>query len=266
MGFPKAALRPIGLAAWVLLIPAGPACVRKPVLEIAVRHELGETSVETVRHRAEGCDLLFFNMHEDERTSVAAGLRTIRRTGGQVLTLRHSGERLIRFEMDGDRFLFDPNRIFTERGVAETLARHGSVTESARQAVDRFARGLLTDYGLDSRPVIVALHNNTEGGYSALSYLPGGDYETDAEEVFINARKSSDDFFFVTDRPFFEAFRRAGFNVVLQDNRNVSDDGSLSVLAARLKIPYINVEARHGHLKEQRRMLKQVVRILDQCN
>jgi hypothetical protein len=259
-------IRAVLLAAFVGVLLAGSGCTRKPLLEVAVRHRIGETPVETVRYRAEGCDLLFFNMHEDERTSVEAGLRTIRRRGGQVLMLRHSGERLIRFTLDEDNFAFDPNRIFTERGVAETLARHSSAAEGARRAVHLFAHGLLAGYGLDSLPVIVALHNNREGGYSALSYLPGGAYEADAEEVFIHPRRNPDDFFFVTDRRFFEELRRAGFNAVLQDNRRVTDDGSLSVLAARRGIPYINVEARHGHLREQRRMLREVFRMLDQCN
>jgi hypothetical protein len=266
MGCDRTGMRSMLLAALGTLLLAGPGCARKPVLEVAVRHSLGEAPIETVRYRARGCDLLFFNMHENERTSVEAGLRSIRRKGGQVLTLRHAGERLIRFTLDGNSYTFDPNRIFTERGVVETLSRHGALTDDARQVVHCFARNLLADYGLDTSRVIVALHNNTANGYSVLSYLPGGEYEEDAEEVFVSPRKMPDDFFFVTDRRFFEELRRAGFNVVLQDNHRVVDDGSLSVLAARRGVPYINVEARHGHLREQRRMLKQVFRMLDQCN
>jgi hypothetical protein len=43
--------------------------------------------------------------------------------------------------------------------------------------------------------------------------------------------------------------------VVLQHHRP-QDDGSLSVYAAKKKIPYINIEALHGHLDEQIRMLE----------
>ena len=49
-----------------------------------------------------------------------------------------------------------------------------------------------------------------------------------------------------------------GHNVVLQDNDKVTDDGSLSVLAGRAGIPYINVEAEDGHLQQQVEMIKTV--------
>jgi hypothetical protein len=63
------------------------------------------------------------------------------------------------------------------------------------------------------------------------------------------------DFILTTDRPIFHYLKRRKFNVVLQHHDPV-DDGSLSVYAARKKIPYINIEALHGHLDEQIKMLE----------
>src|SRR5690606_27170642 len=94
------------------------------------------------------------------------------------------------------------------------------------------------------------------------SYLPGATYAADAEAVHLAPTEDADDFFFVTDRPLYDALARAGFNVVLQNNATVTDDGSLSVLAARRGQRYVNVEAQHGHTAQQRRMVEALVRVL----
>lgn len=49
---------------------------------------------------------------------------------------------------------------------------------------------------------------------------------------------------------------------MLQDNVQVTDDGSLSVRAARNGLPYVNVEAQHGHREQQVRMLEALHRAL----
>ena len=100
---------------------------------------------------------------------------------------------------------------------------------------------------------MIALHNSSEGQYSALSYEKGAIYASDAADVFIADGTDPDDFFFVTETAVFDAIRGRGYNVVLQDNRRVSDDGSLSVYCGRAGVRYINVEAQHGHLEQQRR-------------
>ena len=46
------------------------------------------------------------------------------------------------------------------------------------------------------------------------------------------------------------------FNVMLQDNANVPDDGSMSVYFARQRIPYLNIEANTDHLQEQIEMVR----------
>ena len=126
----------------------------------------------------------------------------------------------------------------------------------AEHAVDRFARELLSIYAIDRADVVIALHNNTEENYSALSYQKGGVYADDAEEVFIKHGSDPDDFFFVTERAVFDALRRRAYNVVLQDNRRATDDGSLSVYCGRAGVRYINVEAQDGHLDQQVAMLR----------
>jgi hypothetical protein len=84
----------------------------------------------------------------------------------------------------------------------------------------------------------------------------------DAEEVFLAPARDPSDFDFVTERPVFEALRARGNNVVLQDNSRVTDDGSLSVYCGRVGKRYINVEAKHGHLSEQVKMLRELGDVL----
>lgn len=225
-------------------------------------YELGESTVSIVLSRSNDSSLLFFNMHDDENTAIEAATEILPEMGGSLLHLEHSGERLIEFTLEGTVYRFDPNRIFTEGGARRTLLRYGPFSLEAFQMVRAFAEHLVDFYQLDRRPVIITIHNNTEGSYSAESYRPGGEYENDARDAFIASGCDPDDFFFVTDAEHFRLFKREGFNVVLQDNERVTDDGSLSVLAGRAGLPYINVEAQHEHLAEQKQMLRVLYRVL----
>src|SRR5690606_3176038 len=89
---------------------------------LAVRSErhalrLGETTVPVVVHAAEAAGLTYLNLHDDEGTSVAAALRVVRRHGGRVVELRHTGARNVAFTVDGRAYAADPNRIFTDAGA-----------------------------------------------------------------------------------------------------------------------------------------------------
>jgi hypothetical protein len=212
---------------------------------------LGETTVDVVISERPGSKHLFCNLHDDENTAVEAGLVALRRSGGRLVELKHGGPRDLSFRLDGATFVVDPNRIFTAEGARRTLAKSSRRTPEAERAVERFARDLLSVYAIERADVVIALHNNTEGHYSALSYEKGGVFASDASAVFIKEGSDPDDFFFVTEAAAFDALRRRGYNVVLQDNRRVTDDGSLSVYCGRAGVRYINVEAQHGHLEQQ---------------
>lgn len=121
---------------------------------------------------------------------------------------------------------------------------------------------MLALYRFDAQAAVVTLHNNTDGNYSVLSYLPGGAHAREAQEVHVVDGRDPDDFFFVTDRDLFERLAEKGFNVVLQHNDAATDDGSLSVYAGRRGKPYVNVEAEHGHLHEQVEMVRALYALL----
>jgi hypothetical protein len=218
---------------------------------------LGESTVDIVTSTSErpGSKHFFCNLHDDENTAVEAGLIVLGRRGGRLVELQHGGKRDIRFRLDGDTFSVDPNRIFTTEGVRRTLAKLSRHTTDAEHTVERFGKELLSIFSIEQTDAVIALHNNSEGAYSALSYKKGGNFASDAAAVFIKDGGDPDDFFFVTETAVFDALRRHGFNVVLQDNRRVTDDGSLSVYCGRLGVRYINVEAQHGHLAQQVAMI-----------
>ena len=81
--------------------------------------------------------------------------------------------------------------------------------------------------------------------------------------LHVSPNRSRFDFFYVTDRRFFDYLRQRDFNVVLQDNAAVPDDGSLSVYFARQYIPYVNIEAELNHLNAQIEMVRIVREMLD---
>jgi hypothetical protein len=74
--------------------------------------------------------------------------------------------------------------------------------------------------------------------------------------VHLPPESDPDDFFFVTDPDLFAGLAEEGFPVVLQDNARAT------VWAARQGIPYVNVEAQHGHRERQIEMLEALLRWL----
>ena len=52
-------------------------------------------------------------------------------------------------------------------------------------------------------------------------------------------------------------------NVILQDNRNFVDDGSLSTYSALNDIRYVNIETEEGHLEKQLELIRLVHQVLD---
>jgi hypothetical protein len=218
--------------------------------------QIGESTVHVRSVEKPGGNLTFVNVHDDENTSVQAGLVNLEQFGGRLIELKHSGKRILRFNVEGEMFAVDPNRIFSDAGITSTLKRHSQYSEAAHSAVREFTRQFFEHYKLDDVPVFVALHNTVDGRFSIKSYAEGGRLSDEASATHINERQSLFNFFFVTDRRFFDYLKDRNHNVALQDNATVTDDGSLSVYFASRNVPYINVEARLGNLSEQVEMLR----------
>jgi hypothetical protein len=250
--------RRAGTVAGLVLVVLACGAPRGPVRVERIPLYAGETRIDVLRYEADAPGPAYLNVHDDEDTSVEAALAVIARRGGRVLTLAHTGARNITFVVDGRRYTADPNRIFTDAGADATLQRLGGHAPAARAAARAFGEALLRLLQPEALPAVVTLHNNTEAGYSAESYAPGGDAAAEARLLHVAPGTDPDDFFFVTDEGLFDRLRIAGFNVILQDNARATDDGSLSVRAARAGLPYVNAEAQHGHRDVQEQMLEQL--------
>ena len=272
---PRFPILPITLAptfAALLLVAAGCKTPRpepqltKPTpqtLTMKIPFKIGNTVLTAeIMQRGEPTPTML-NVHDDENTSVAAGQVIIEQTGGRLITLAHSGSRQVRFSLDGVRYAFDPNRILSDAGIRQTLTTESHWSEPAHGAVKRFAAQYLEHFGLDREPVIIALHNTVDGTYSVRSYLPGAEHASAASAVHLSERRSRFDFFYVTDPRFLDYLKALDFNVVLQNNATVPDDGSLSVHFARKGIPYVNIEAEMGHLNAQIDMVRAAREMLD---
>ncbi|MBM4010325.1 MAG: M15 family metallopeptidase [Planctomycetes bacterium] len=198
----------------------------------------------------------FVSVHDDEDTVVEAAGDVLRERGGRLLELRHSGAREIGFRLGGTQHRIDPNRIFTPAGRRATLERLSAWSQPADDVVAAFADELLSTFAVDDVDLVVALHNNTPDRYTAANYAAGGPLAADAARVSLRPGGDPDDFFFVTDTAICEALADRGHSVILQNEATVTDDGSLSVWCGRMGIPYVNVEAEHGHRIEQAAMLR----------
>lgn len=213
-------------------------------------------SVKTYRYGPSEAPV-FISLHDDEITSVEAAKEFLSKHGGSLIRIENGGERLVRFKHNGRNYSFDPNRMFSSRGIS--LA--GGSNAGASLQVERFASKFLEL--VPSHSCLIALHNNTEGRLSIRSYQAGNDLAGDARRVHANSNLDPDDFFLTTDSAVYERLKEEGFNTVWQDNVRATKDGSLSVWCGERNLCYVNCETQHGNAEAYRRMLNALVNILD---
>jgi len=206
---------------------------------------------------------VLINLHHNENTSLEAARGVLERTGGLLINIENDNERFISFLQNGRIFRFDPNRIFTDAGIKQDLEKQNDhSTAGAAKTIRKFAR-LIRSKIPSSANTIISLHNNDDGNLSVASYLPGNEYGREASLVHQGAGHDPDNFFFTTDAGLYRSLSRKGYNVVLQHNGRVTDDGSLSVYYGRKKKSYVNVEAETGKLEEQEGMLDVLISLID---
>lgn len=210
---------------------------------------IGDTSITVTKEvfqSAYPCSappvLAFLNLHENENTSVTAVRSYLYSHGGSLVKFNVGHSRLISFSMGKNKYSVDPNRIFTPEGISATLAQYSKYTTEAATEVEKLASFVLDVYDFNSQTTVMALHNNA-GSYGAQSYLPGGAYEKDAEKVNIVNGTNPSNFFYVVEPYFYDALSARGYNIVLQNNATVQNDGSLSYFAGLQGKQYVNFEA-----------------------
>ena len=134
----------------------------------SVKLLIGETPVNlNVYRRGESGKIVYVNMHDDENTAVEAIKTFLADKDGYFVELKAQGNRFVSFRLNQSEYKFDPNRIFTNAGIEKTTAPSGEI--------QRFVDTLFTFLFLKDVRTIVALHNNSEGSFSAQSYAVGSD-------------------------------------------------------------------------------------------
>ncbi|MCK4577968.1 MAG: hypothetical protein KAU50_04215 [Candidatus Marinimicrobia bacterium] len=222
---------------------------------------LGDEKVWIHVYEREGSTLTFVNLHDDENTSAEAARSYISKNGGRLIELRHGRGRDVVIRRREYHAQFDPNRMFTAAGLSKSLSWNGKLTEENVQLGLEFSTAIAQIIDIDHEPVIIAVHNNTQGRLTIRDFQPGQWYGDDAKQVNISRGRDSDDFFFTNSPQIFAGLSRLQYNVALMSD-DPPDRGTLGRRVNSQGGTYVNVEAQHGHLKEQIEMLESLVQVI----
>ncbi|WP_420324231.1 protein tyrosine phosphatase [Legionella shakespearei] len=214
----------------------------------AVNHKVMVGDEPVVIQQYKGKGKAYIHVHNNETTALKAAKAVIHKEGGSLLTLVHSGGRNIVFHLNNQRYEFDPNRIYTDKGIKKTLAQFSYYTPEAHREVKKLASKIKE---LLPEGKVIAVHNNSS--YSLKDYLPGHELAKDAKALHMSPDNYYRNFYLVTRLSDFLRLKLEGFNGILQ-KPSATDDGSLSIYLA--KSEYINVEAGYDQLPEQIKMLE----------
>jgi len=203
-------------------------------------------------------DIVFINLHDDEYTSVDAARKILETEGGVLIEVENDLKRNIRFRLGGNYYQVDPNRIFSRDGIKKSLTELGRCSARAIDEAEKFGKRIIQLLP-ENAQCIIALHNNTPDLFSALNYTAGNKRSKESKKVYINPKEDADDFFLTTDANLYEELANKGYNTILQDNKNCTEDGSLSVYFGKKNIRYVNCETEHGKQEHYYEMLKSLL-------
>jgi hypothetical protein len=242
---------------------AEPAGTRITITEKTIFYKVAENTVPIkIQQYGERTDLVFINLHDDEITSVNAAKRILEECGGMLIEIENNLQRNIQFRLGQYSYKVDPNRIFSREGVKKSLEQLGRTSMKAIDEAAKLGERILQLIP-EQTTCIIALHNNTPNLFSAIEYTPGNKRAVESRKVHINPEQDADDFFLTTDDSLYEKLAGKGFNTILQDNKNCTDDGSLSVYCGKNNARYVNCETEHGKTEQYYQMMKTLLSSLD---
>jgi len=237
----------------------------RPVVT-TLTHKLGDRNIRIkIFQYGDKKDLVFIGLHDNEFTGLEATKLLLEELGGLLIKIENNYTRNINFRLDQHSYTFDPNRMFSKIGIQKTLQSFGRSNDRAINAVDKFANHILQLFP-NGFNCAIALHDNTDGGYSVNNYQAGSQYENDARRVSIDSSQDPDNFFLTTDSLLFHKLSEKKYNTVLQHNQRAKQDGSLSVYFGKKNIRYLNCEVQHGETGQFQEMMETAILCLKEIN
>lgn len=191
----------------------------------------------------------YLHIHGNETTARDVLLEHINAHGGRALLIQSDVRNV---PINGGRI--DPNRMFSREGAERSLRtlnpnwNYPQIVE-ASTALEHERHKFLRAIRPPKGGRIVAMHNNSNG-YSVESEVAISD------KTSLKDASNPHEFFLATNELDYEKLSASPYNVVLQNTAPKEDDGSLSRLAAKLGIRYINLECGLGKIDRQREMLE----------
>ena len=225
--------------------------------------KIGDTKIKLLIFSKGNSKVTYFAPHANELDSFKAAKKMINKHGGRLIAFSNK-YRQISFSLGDKKYAFNANRCFSDEGIKTTLEKWGQnekyvgYSEEAHEAVRQFAKSLIKELLANQPGTIVGVHNNLNGEKLA-------EKEMDIGDIHSNPEHDSDDFFLVIDKKHFDYLKNKNYNVILE-SEDADDDGSFSVYCRENCIPYVNVEAEYGHLKEQMVMLKELREMIKQLH
>lgn len=191
----------------------------------------------------------YIHIHGNEPTAREVLSAHMRRHSGTAFFIE-GNERNVRIGSG----LLDPNRMFTREGADRNLrtlnpAWTSAQIDAALDQLDDARERLLKEILPRSGALLIAVHNNAQG-YSVKDEIPISD------QVSVRRAESPHEFFLCTQPADFHKLAASPYNVVLQNQPKGPEDGSLSRLAARRGLRYVNLECGIGKAAIQTEMLE----------
>lgn len=203
-------------------------------------------------------------IHDNENDALSAMRWAIKEYGGFGYEVKnhYQPDRRILKEKEG-RFLFsyDPNRIFTDIGIYQTLAHYNRNYRRIKKSgfliiKKKIRKSFLKILPMNNRQYLIALHNNeSRSTISVLNF-----YRKKGFFIFRNPKEDVKNFVIVTKKKDFEILMKIGINAVWQfEVTPDNNDGSLSVYCKMENIPYINIETRSGDIQSQKKIIGLII-------
>lgn len=279
------------LAAITFALIALPAAARaQEVKKLAL--PLGETKVSVNVYSKPGDAVTYFAPHHDEQTALKLAKEAVALHGGRLVEVESFDEsgvpaRRLRFQVNGQSYTVDPNRIFTASG-----RRCAGFALDTEAAVAKFADELLklilppSEEGAGRvERILVAVHNNADvdekapnaraSDLTANAFVRAQGavrashvgFDAQAAGVYLsNAEDDPDNFVLLSTPKLVGYFAARDFNVVVQKPSGRlsagvcgEDDGSLSVYAGRQGVEYVCLEADASHGESRQRQMFEAV-------